>query len=142
MFKFFKKKKKLEDNPKNLKLISLCLAFEVANADNDINESEKEIILKKIKELLSAEALTEKEILKLISEESEKRISFYDIIYDINQNLNLNEKISVLKMMWEIAYADNVLEVDEERLIRRIADMIKIKDMQVLKLKDQAKQNS
>ena len=31
------------------------------------------------------------------------------------------------------------LDVDEERLIRRIADMIRIKDMKVLKLKDQAK---
>lgn len=139
MFKFFKKKKKLEDNPKNLKLISLCLAFEVANADNDINESEKEIILKKIKELLSTEALTEKEILKLISEESEKRISFYDIIYDINQNLNLNEKISVLKMMWEIAYADNVLDVDEEKIIRRSAEMLGIKPSIVLKTKEEFK---
>tara|TARA_B100000925_G_scaffold7772_1_gene5456 strand:- start:150 stop:575 length:426 start_codon:yes stop_codon:yes gene_type:complete len=139
MFKFFKKKKKLEDNPKNLKLISLCLAFEVANADNDINESEKEIILKKIKELLSTEALTEKEILRLISEESEKRISFYDIIYDINQNLNLNEKISVLKMMWEIAYADNVLDVDEEKIIRRSAEMLGIKPSIVLKTKEEFK---
>jgi len=48
----------------------------------------------------------------------------------------------MISFLWHTAYADNVLEVDEERLIRRIADMIRIKDMQVLKLKDQAKQNS
>ena len=38
--------------------------------------------------------------------------------------------------MWKIAYSDNRLDVDEERLIRRMADMIKIKDVEVLKLKD------
>ena len=38
--------------------------------------------------------------------------------------------------MWKIAYADGRLDVDEERLIRRLADLIKIKDMEVLKLKD------
>ena len=38
--------------------------------------------------------------------------------------------------MWQIAYADNNLEVDEERLIRRLADLINVKDIEVLKLKD------
>ena len=37
--------------------------------------------------------------------------------------------------MWEMAYADKKLDVDEERLIRRMADLIKIKDVEVLKLK-------
>ena len=41
--------------------------------------------------------------------------------------------------MWEIAYADGKLDVNEERLIRRLADLIKIKDIEVLKLKDSAK---
>jgi uncharacterized tellurite resistance protein B-like protein len=45
----------------------------------------------------------------------------------------------MIEFLWQTAYADNILDVDEERLIRRIADMIKIKDMKVLKLKDQAK---
>ena len=41
--------------------------------------------------------------------------------------------------MWQIAYADNKLEVEEERIIRRLADLIRIKDLDVLKLKDAAK---
>jgi uncharacterized tellurite resistance protein B-like protein len=45
----------------------------------------------------------------------------------------------MIEFLWQTAFADNILDVDEERLIRRIADMIRIKDMKVLKLKDQAK---
>ena len=41
--------------------------------------------------------------------------------------------------MWDIAYADGKLDVNEEKLIRRLADLIKIKDTEVLKLKDSAK---
>ena len=41
--------------------------------------------------------------------------------------------------MWKVAFADGKLDVDEERLIRRLADLIKIKDMDVLKLKDMIK---
>jgi uncharacterized tellurite resistance protein B-like protein len=38
--------------------------------------------------------------------------------------------------MWKMAYADNKLDVDEEKLIRRMASLIKIKDIEVLKLKN------
>ena len=41
--------------------------------------------------------------------------------------------------MWKIAYADGKLDVDEERLIRRVADLIRIKDVEVLKLKGLSK---
>ena len=139
MFNFFKKKKKVEEKPKNLKLISLCLAFEVANADNEIDDAEKELIFKKIRDSINLDVLSEKEIFSIIEAESEKKVSFYDLIYDINKNLSKDEKVDVLKMLWEVAYADEVLEVDEEKIIRRSAEMLGIKPSIVLKTKDQIK---
>ena len=139
MFNFFKKKKKVVEKPKNLKLISLCLAFEVANADNEIDNAEKELILKKIRDSINLDVLSEKEIFSIIEAESEKKVSFYDLIYDINKNLSKDEKVDVLKMLWEVAYADEVLEVDEEKIIRRSAEMLGIKPSIVLKTKDQIK---
>ena len=137
MFSFFKKKEEKEEKPKNLKLIALCLAFEVANADNDIDVREMDLILQKIKESIDVSVLTEKEIFDVIQEESQKRVSFYDIINDINKNLDKREKIDILKMLWEIAYADKVLDVDEERLIRRSAEMLGIKPSVVLQTKEE-----
>ena len=139
MFSFFKKKEEKKEKPKNLKLIALCLAFEVANADNDIDVREKDLILGKIKESIDVSVLTEKEIFDVIQEESKKRVSFYDIINDINKNLDKKEKIDVLKMLWEIAYADKVLDVDEERIIRRSAEMLGIKPSIVLQTKEEFK---
>ena len=140
MFSFFKRKEKGEEKaPKNLKLIALCLAFEVANADNDIDIRERDLILEKIKESIDLSILTEKEIFEVIQDEGKKRVSFYDIIYDINQNLDKKEKIDVLKMLWEIAYADKVLDVDEERIIRRSAEMLGIKPSIVLQTKEEFK---
>ena len=139
MFSFFKKKELKKEKPKNLKLIALCLAFEVANADNDIDVRERDMILEKIKESIDVSVLTEKEIFGVIQEESQKRVSFYDIINDINKNLDKKEKIDVLKMLWEIAYADKVLDVDEERIIRRSAEMLGIKPSVVLQTKEEFK---
>ena len=139
MFSFFKKKEVKKEEPKNLKLVALCLAFEVANADNDIDIREKDLILEKIKESIDVSILTEKEIFDVIQEESQKRVSFYDIIHDINKNLDKKEKVDVLKMLWEIAYADKVLDVDEERIIRRSAEMLGIKPSIVLQTKEEFK---
>ena len=139
MFSFFKKKEVKEEKPKNLKLIALCLAFEVANADNDIDDREKDLILEKIKNAIDISVLNEKEIYDVIKEESDKRVSFYDIIHDINTNLDKEEKIKILRLLWEIAYADEVLDVDEEKIIRRSAEMLGIKPSIVLKTKDEFK---
>ena len=139
MFSFFKKKEVKEEKPKNLKLIALCLAFEVANADNDIDDREKDLILEKIKSTIDVSVLNEKEIYNVIKEESDKRVSFYDIIHDINTNLDKEEKIKILRLLWEIAYADEVLDVDEEKIIRRSAEMLGIKPSIVLKTKEEFK---
>ena len=61
MFNWFKKKREEEKGePKNLQLISLCLAFEVANADNDIDDREMDLILEKIKNTIDISVLNEK----------------------------------------------------------------------------------
>ena len=139
MFSFFKKKEEKKEKPKNLKLIALCLAYEVANADNDIDVRERDLILEKIKESLDVTVLTEKEIFDVIQDESRNRVSFYDIIQDINKNLDKKGKVDVLKMLWEIAYADKVLDVNEERVIRRSAEMLGIKPSIVLQTKQEFK---
>ena len=69
-------------------------------------------------------------------------VSFNDFINQINNNFSQDQKLEMISFLWQTAYADNVLDVDEERLIRRIADMIRIKDMQVLKIKHQARHKS
>ena len=139
MFNFFRKKKDGEDKPKNLELISLCLAFEVANADNNIDEREQKLFLEKIKETIDLSVLTDKEIFDVIKEESLNSISFYDMIKDINNSLNKDEKIDVLKLLWEIAYADEILDVEEEKIIRRSAEMLGIKPSIVLQTKQEFK---
>ena len=120
-------------------MISLCLAFEVANADNDIDDQERDLILDKIKKTVDVGDLTEKQIFDVIQEESHKRVSFYDIINDINKNLDKREKVDVLEMLWEVAYADKVLDVDEEKIIRRSAEMLGIKPSIVLQTKEKFK---
>ena len=81
------------------------------------------------------------DLFQVIEEHTKNSVSFYEFVEDINSNFNKVQKLALIKLLWETAYADNVLEVNEERLIRRVADLIRIKSSLVLKLKEEVRSN-
>ena len=123
----------------NFELVGCALAYEVAKADGAIDINELNKIKTEIENKSNELGLNSEEVLLTIEKQSNESISFNDFINQINDNFSQDQKIQMIEFLWQTAYADNILDVDEERLIRRIADMIRIKDMKVLKLKDQAK---
>ena len=142
MFNFFKKKAVpvVENNPTiEIELTASLLAYEIARGDGDVSESELSIILNEIKKITPRVGKSEEEILNIIQDFSNNSISFHEFIEDLNKDYSKEDKLALLTFLWSVAYADSVLEVNEERLIRRIADLIHLKDMDVLKIKDKVK---
>ena len=142
MFNFFKKKKDAPiDKPEKfeIELTATILAYEIARSDGDISESELSLLYDEIKKISVKVGKKEEKILEIIEEYSKNSVSFYEFINDINKDYTQEEKLSLIQFLYDVAYADNLLEVSEERLIRRIADLIKIKDVEVLKIKDISK---
>ena len=142
MFNFFKKQNQNanEDLPEfEIELTAAVLAYEVARSDGDIDNKELAVLMEEIEKIANKVGKKSFEILNIVETYSKDSVSFHEFIEDINKNYSKEEKLSLLSFMWQIAYADNKLEVEEERIIRRLADLIRIKDLDVLKLKDAAK---
>jgi uncharacterized tellurite resistance protein B-like protein len=142
MFNFFKKKTQPVEETKNnfeVELTASILAYEIARSDGDISESELSLLYDEIKKISAKVGKKEEKILEIIEEYSKNSVSFYEFINDINQDYSKEDKLSLIQFLYDVAYADKILEVSEERLIRRIADLIKIKDIEVLKIKDTSK---
>lgn len=142
MLNIFKKKKKIEEItiPEfEVELIAAVLAYEIARSDGEITEEESYLLINEIKKISEKVEKNDEEVLLLIEKHSNDSVSFHEFVEDINKDFSKEEKISLIEFLWNMAYADSKLDVDEERLIRRIADLIRIKDVDVLKLKDKAK---
>ena len=142
MFNFFKKgKKDITTNQPSfeLELTAAVLAYEIARSDGDISKDELSILMSEIEKIAIKVGRDKNEIFKIVEIYSKDSVSFHEFIEDINKNYSKEDKISLLKFMWQTAYADGKLDVDEERLIRRVAGLIKIKDIEVLRLKDDTK---
>lgn len=143
MLNIFKKKKVTQDIQKNpefeIELIGAVLAYEIARSDGDISDLELNLLIEEIKKISKKVNKTDEEILSIIETYSKDSVSFHEFIADINNDFSKEEKLSLISFLWDVAFADSQLDVDEERLIRRIADLIRIKDIEVLKLKDKAR---
>ena len=142
MFNFFKRdKKEIKTNQPSfeLELTAAVLAYEIARSDGDISKDELSMLMSEIEKIAIKLGRDKNEIFKIVEIYSKNSVSFHDFIEDINKKYTKEDKISLLRFMWQTAYADGKLEIDEERLIRRVADLIKIKDIEVLKLKDDTK---
>ena len=144
MFNFFKKSTALDISEKisfDIELIAYALAYEVAIADGDIDEDELTRIksgLERVSEKLSKSS---EELFKVIEGHTKNSVSFYEFVGDINNNFNKDQKLALIRLLYETAYADTILEVNEERLIRRIAELIRIKSSLVLKIKEEVRSN-
>ena len=143
MLNIFKKKKVTQDIQKNpefeIELIGAVLAYEIARSDGDISDLELNLLIEEIKKISKKVNKTDEEIFSIIETYSKDSVSFHEFIADINNDFSKEEKLSLISFLWDVAFADSQLDVEEERLIRRIADLIRIKDIEVLKLKDKAR---
>ena len=145
IFSFFKKDKKEVDKEEvnfEVELTATVLAYEIARSDGDISDDELSVLMEEIEKIAIKVGKEKSEILKIVENYSKDSTSFFEFIEDINKNYEKDKKLSLLRFMWKTAYADGRLDVDEERLVRRVADLIKIKDIEVLKLKDISKKNN
>ncbi len=143
MFNIFKKKIK-ESSKKDIpsfeiELTAAVLAYEIARSDGEINDKELNVMMEEIEKIAKKVGRDKLEIFKIVEIYSSDSVSFHEFIEDINRGYTKDDKLELIEFLWKTAFADGRLDVDEERLVRRVADLIKIKDLEVLKIKNKVK---
>ena len=139
MFDLFNKnKEKGKDN--NLFTNIGALLIHVAKIDENYSEKEKEIIKKTLLQLgLSSEDLDK--VFKK-SEEIEKNSN--QILEFTKEVKNRDEefKIKIVEALWKIIYADNVSDIYEMSLMRRLTGLLYLDTKIVGNIKEKIKKSS
>jgi uncharacterized tellurite resistance protein B-like protein len=132
----FKQKKPLEVLDIHEADVALRLMFEIAISDGTLDSTELNLI-KKRADKVATEDLKASTIVKKIIDETEKSVSFYPSIKKINDSHSYEEKIELLKVLWELVTADSVVDAYEENLYFKIAELIQIKRSTANQIKQQ-----
>ena len=78
--------------------------------------------------------------MKLWAAVSENANDFYQFTSKLNQHYSLDDRIKIVTLLWQVAYADGELASIEEHIIRKIADLLHLRHSEYIATKIAAKQ--
>jgi uncharacterized tellurite resistance protein B-like protein len=130
------------DPQRRLHLAAAALLIETARVD--YAEDPKE--LEQIQQLLQSHFnLGEEDTAALISLaelEADQMTSYFQFTSIINKECDIHDKAQILKLMWQIAYADGRIDKFEQHMLGKIASLLYIPREQMVAAKRAAENES
>ena len=110
----------------NVQLAVSCLLLSLARADNEITDKENKKILEMLNDLFGMSEEEAQPILKKGNEvlDLNPGLSFFTEF--LNQKLNTDERFVIVRVLWQVAQADDDADRYEEHEVRNIAILFKI----------------
>jgi uncharacterized tellurite resistance protein B-like protein len=119
-----------ETGPDLVQLAVASLFVKAAELDGDFGTEERSLIAK----LLSGHyGMGPAEAAALIERASHRvgaSVEMYGLTRDIKNALDHDERIDLMEMLWQVAYADGVLHEYEANLMRRLAGLLYVTDQE------------
>lgn len=122
----------------SLELAAAVLMMEISLADASIADEERAIVQQAMRfsfHLSEEEALA---LVELAETEVNHAISLHEFTSLLNQKLSADEKIRLVESLWQVAFADQVLDKYEEYFVRKIADLLYVSHKDYIKAKHKA----
>ncbi len=127
-----------DDLEQRLQLASAVLLLEVAQADRHYSEEEKERIHKAIADNFSLTEANIKSLMALAETKSEEATDYYQFTSLLNKKFSIEQKIRLIELMWQVAFADGDLDIHEDSFIRKIAELLYLRHSEMLSARERA----
>ena len=108
------------------RLATGALLFEVSRADHHIGDQELTTISELLKTRFELSVEDTQHLVDLAHRESEEAVSLFEFTRLVDARLSAGEKIHVVELLWEVAFADGRLDRYEEYTIRKLADLLHV----------------
>ncbi|MBT3697370.1 MAG: TerB family tellurite resistance protein [Gammaproteobacteria bacterium] len=118
------------------KILSICIfLIEVSKSDDEYDDLEKSKIIDLLKKEFSLNDDQIKLVITLADQKNNEMISLHDFTEIVNNECSYSEKKDLIKMLWDVAYADGRIDKYEDYTIRKISDLLYIKHADFIKAK-------
>ncbi len=111
------------------------LLFEVARSDHNTDPREKSLVERQLRAVFGLGADEVQELALVAEQSAEEATSLFPFTRLINQRFDLPEKIRLVEMLWQVAYADGNLDPYEEGLVRKIAELLYVPHREFIRAK-------
>jgi uncharacterized tellurite resistance protein B-like protein len=118
--------KSAKANLGDVRIAACALFLEMARADGEFSDEERRRILASLKNeyhLSEGDAL---ELIQATDQELGQSIDLWQFTKRINQRYSDEEKISIIRMLWKIVYADGTLDKHERYLVHKLSGLLRL----------------
>ena len=122
--------------------IKACIALllETSMADEILDDNEIDALKITLIKDFKIENDEVDELIALAKENVKDSTSLYEFTRDINDSFSAEQRVQLIESMWKIAYADGNIDKYEERIIRKVSNLIYVAHSDFIKAKISAKE--
>jgi uncharacterized tellurite resistance protein B-like protein len=139
--RFFKKSvgngvsERVERRCQNIQVATCAVLLEMARIDNEFSEEEQESLISILKKRYGLSDEDAEELIQASNEELKGSIDLWRFTNLINRNYAIDEKLEIIRIVWEIAYADGKLDRHEDYLLHKLAELLHLTHKQLIDAK-------
>lgn len=109
-----------------LQLATAALLVEVSRADHEMKNEERRVIGEAVRKTFNLSEHDTEVLIRLAEEEAQTATSTHQFTQLIDKHFPMQQKIHIVELLWQVAFADANKDRHEEHLIRRIADLLHV----------------
>ena len=111
-----------------LRIALTALLIEAACSDDRFDEEERAVIGRLIERRFNLSHADARALLAEAETAASKSAELFHFTRIINERLSFEQRVELVEMLWEVAYADGVLDEYEDSLLRRVGGLIYVPD--------------
>ena len=124
-----------DDSDQNLQIASVAFLIEMMHMDNKVLPEERQKIIDMACEHFSLTADESATLIAIAEDQMKNATDYYQFASLINKNYSQEQKTTLIKYLWEIAFIDGHLDEYEEYLVRKVAGLLHVPHSTFMKMK-------
>lgn len=114
--------------PKQKHFAAAALMIEAARVDGSFDAQERRTVSELVERHFGISGAEAEALIAAAEVAQDEANDLLRFTRGIKENFSLEERVEVIEMLWEVAYADGVLHHYEANLLRRVAGLIYVSD--------------
>jgi uncharacterized tellurite resistance protein B-like protein len=116
------------DRADDVEAAAVALLVETAVLDGDFGDDERRAIAGLLESRFGIPGGEARELIALGEERVRHSSQLFEFTRVINKGFDQGERVQMIEMLWEVAYADGVLHDLEASLVRRVTGLLHVPD--------------
>lgn len=115
-----------QDPVHRVQLAVSALLLEIAVSDFESADQESQAIIQIVRSKFGLNQSEADELIALAEQEHHTSTDYFQFTRLINEHYYPSQKVELVELLWQVAFADGELHHYEEHVIRRLADLLHV----------------